>query len=127
MKRNCKYCNQEFYTKSSKRKYCSDKCKYPNGLRKHKTKQEIFELSKNWQTARTLIRKNAQDIFEISGKLKACAVCGYDKHYEICHIKAVSEFDGHAYLNEINDPNNLIALCPNCHWEYDHNLLAIAG
>lgn len=27
-------------------------------------------------------------------------------------------------MEEINDINNLIGLCPNHHWELDHNLLS---
>jgi predicted HNH restriction endonuclease len=23
-------------------------------------------------------------------------------------------------ISEINKPENLIILCPNCHWEFDH-------
>lgn len=90
---------------------------------KNKTKKEIFELSKNWQSARTTIRKDACKVFENSGKEYKCAICNYDKHVEIAHIKAVSEFSDDSTLVEINNINNLIALCPNHHWEYDNNLI----
>ena len=53
-------------------------------------------------------------------------VCGYDKTYEVAHIKAVSEFSDDALISEINDINNLIALCPNHHWEFDHLQLDIS-
>ena len=52
-----------------------------------------------------------------------CAICGYDKHIEVAHIKAVSEFDDNATIGEINAITNLIGLCPNHHWEYDNGLL----
>lgn len=90
-----------------------------------KTKGELFSCRKNWQSARTSIRKNAQKVFEQSEKSYKCAICGYDKHIEIAHIKAVSEFDDSALLTEINHPDNLIALCPNHHWEFDNNLLKL--
>ena len=90
-----------------------------------KTKGELFSCRKNWQSARTSIRKDAQKVFEQSGKPYRCAICGYDKHIEIAHIKAVSEFDDSALLTEINHPDNLIALCPNHHWEFDNNLLKL--
>lgn len=54
---------------------------------------------------------------------KLCYCCGYDKHYEICHIKPISSFELTATIAEINDDSNLIALCPNCHWELDNGLL----
>ena len=88
-----------------------------------KTKKELFSFRKNWQSARTAIRKDAQKVFDQSGKPYKCAVCGYDKHVEIAHIKAVSEFDDSALLTEINNSDNLIALCPNHHWEFDNGIL----
>ena len=41
----------------------------------------------------------------------------------MAHIKAVSDYDNDTLISEINDINNLVALCPNHHWEYDNNLL----
>lgn len=49
-----------------------------------------------------------------------CAKCGYDKHVELCHIKAIKDFPDTATLKEVNCKENLIQLCPNCHWEMDH-------
>lgn len=92
-----------------------------------KTKREIFESHCNWQSARTTIRRNAVKVFELSDKPKCCQVCKYDKHYEVCHIKSVSSFLDGAKIEEINSVDNLLALCPNCHWEFDNGLLEIAG
>lgn len=83
-------------------------------------KTKIFELSKNWQSARSTIRKDACRVYKQSGKEYKCNVCGYSNHVEIAHIKAVSEFDNESTLLEINDINNLVALCPNHHWEFDN-------
>lgn len=49
-----------------------------------------------------------------------CEKCGYDKHIEVCHKRPIKEFDDTHTIKEINDINNLIGLCPNCHWEMDH-------
>ena len=49
-----------------------------------------------------------------------CAKCGYDKHVELAHIKAVTDFTDNALLSEVNSENNVIQLCPNCHWEFDN-------
>jgi len=55
-----------------------------------------------------------------------CAICGYTNHYEICHIKSVSSFPPDALIvKEINNINNLIALCPNHHWEFDNDILKL--
>ncbi|MFZ8310550.1 HNH endonuclease [Staphylococcus aureus] len=53
-------------------------------------------------------------------------MCGYAKHYEVCHIKAINQFDSNTRLSEVNDINNLVALCRNCHWELDHGLISIS-
>jgi hypothetical protein len=53
-------------------------------------------------------------------KAKPCAHCGYDKHVELCHIKAMSKFPDSALIGEVNHKNNIIQLCPNCHWEFDN-------
>ena len=58
-------------------------------------------------------------------KVNECSNCGYDKHVEIAHIKAVSDFSEEILVTIINDPSNLIALCPNCHWEFDNGLLKL--
>ena len=49
--------------------------------------------------------------------------CGYDKHYEVCHINDLTNQDSNKTLFEVNHPTNLIHLCPNCHWEFDNHLV----
>ena len=49
-----------------------------------------------------------------------CKHCGYNKHVELAHIKAVSGFSDDTLLSEINSKDNVIPLCPNCHWEFDN-------
>ena len=97
-----------------------------NNLRKEnidvssETKGGLLNRCSMWQTARSIIAKNDRKIYSQSNKPKKCICCGYDKHYEVAHIKAVSDFDDNALISQINDLNNLIALCPNHHWEYDN-------
>ena len=91
----------------------------------NRTKGELFSSRKNWQSARSAIRKDAQNIFYSYHTNCKCAICGYDKHVEVAHIKAVAEFDDDATIGEINAITNLIGLCPNHHWEYDNGLLKI--
>lgn len=91
----------------------------------NKTKAELFNKRKNWQSARTAIQKNARKIFYAYNNSPKCAICGYDKHVEIAHIKAVSDFSDETTIREINSINNLIGLCPNHHWEYDNGIIKI--
>ena len=49
-----------------------------------------------------------------------CARCGYDKHVQLAHIKAVSDFSDDDRLCDVNSKENIVQLCPNCHWEFDN-------
>ena len=49
-----------------------------------------------------------------------CTTCGYNKHVEVAHRKSISSFGEDALLFEVNSKKNLLLLCPNCHWEFDH-------
>jgi 5-methylcytosine-specific restriction endonuclease McrA len=69
--------------------------------------------------AYTLIRVRARQIAK-SINLVKCSKCSYDKHIEIAHIKAISDFSQDTLISEINSLDNLLALCPNCHWEFDN-------
>ena len=89
------------------------------------TKRELFDLRKNWQSARSSIRKLAQQIYLENTETPRCEICGYSNHVEVAHKKAVSEIDGDSTIREINSIDNLIVLCPNHHWEYDNGILEI--
>ena len=54
-----------------------------------------------------------------------CLNCGYSKHTDVCHIKDIKDFTDDCLVSEVNDINNLVRLCKNCHWEFDNNLLEI--
>ncbi len=103
-----------------RRKYC-ESCN-PNIQDWSNITLEETREKRNYQV-NSRIRELARSVFNRSGVEKKCVNCGYDKHIEVCHIKGISEFDGNTPINEINDINNIIPLCPNCHWEFDHNLL----
>lgn len=89
------------------------------------SKGELFSKRANWQSARSSVARYARKVFNESDKPKCCAICGYDNHYEVAHIKAVSNFSDDTLVKEINHIDNLIALCPNHHWEYDNGILKI--
>ena len=46
-------------------------------------------------------------------------------HADICHIKNVAAFPDDALLSEINASKNLVALCPNHHWEFDYEIVSV--
>lgn len=101
--------------------------KYPeieNKSISSRTKDDLFNTRKNWQSARSNIRNHAQKTLIRSGIEQKCLLCGYDKHIEVAHIKAVSDFNNSVIIAEINNIKNLVPLCPNHHWEFDHNCLS---
>lgn len=127
-----KFCTRScaaYYNNSKKPKANRQKIKSPKRYKKFdilsiKTKQCLFSESKNWQSARSSIQKHARFIYESYQKPKNCLICGYTAHYEICHIKSVASFPSESLIVQINAIDNLIALCPTHHWEFDNNVIA---
>lgn len=72
------------------------------------------------------IRYHARSLMCFDLKINTCQNCGYDKHIEVCHIKPISSYPEDTKLDDINHLSNLLALCPNCHWEFDNNLLTLS-
>jgi hypothetical protein len=56
---------------------------------------------------------------------KPCANCGYSKHVELCHIKPIRDFKPTDKVDLVNARDNVIQLCPNCHWEFDNGYLKL--
>jgi hypothetical protein len=83
----------------------SVKNKHPSWRSAH-----IRGFNRNWNRSLTLL---------------PCQVCGYSTHIELAHIKAISDFSENATLGEINNPDNVLVLCRNHHWEFDHGKLAL--
>jgi hypothetical protein len=105
-----------------KRKYC-DSC-----FKKREVERETGNLTLEEATYKVGQASNryakVRDHYKkmYLGKYTACFSCGYSKHVEICHIKAITEFSKDTKISVVNAPENITILCPNCHWEFDHNL-----
>jgi hypothetical protein len=111
----------------SGRKYCKDcRIKVKQDLKEQSLqakKSDAVYLAGEISNRYAKIRYHAREMY--SKELTKCERCGYDKHVEICHIKAIKQFSEESTIKEINDRSNIIGLCPNCHWEFDHGLLKI--
>jgi hypothetical protein len=106
---NCKSCGcQVDYRKT----FCAD-CLVPDI-----TLGDAIYTKHHPSSAAALVRSRARRAVKHLDKV--CDHCGYSKHVEVCHIKAVSKFPLDTKLSVINDLSNLLLLCPNCHWEFDH-------
>jgi predicted restriction endonuclease len=53
-----------------------------------------------------------------------CHSCEYDKTTELAHIKPLKHFKDSDLVGETFE-GNLVRLCPNHHWEFDHGLHAV--
>ena len=70
------------------------------------------------------VRRHAHAVMrDFSNKEKKCEVCGYDIYLELCHIKPIVDFDFEDLLEDINNLDNLMWLCPNHHKEQELGLL----
>lgn len=103
--------------KYSRRKYCDD-CNPNSADWDNITLKEVKE--KRQYQSHSRIRTLARKKFLKETNISSCQHCGYDKHIEVCHIKGINEFSEDALISEINSLDNMIGLCPNCHWEFDN-------
>lgn len=107
---------------SGRRKLCPS-CRPAN---MDMTKGDLFKRRSSWQSARSTIQRLARVAFDRTGQRAACVVCGYHKHIEVAHRQAVAAFPDAAKISEINDPNNLVPMCRNHHWEQENGLITLA-
>lgn len=128
---SCKNCNENFNVKKrtidrfEQKRFC-ETCRYLSKSSLYKTtKLALFAKNKNWQSARNSVRKHACSVFRKSQMPLICFICEYDCHVEIAHIKAVSQFSDDSLIIKINHISNLVALCPNHHWEFDNGKFSI--
>lgn len=83
----------------------------------YKTISEVMHSAKHGQSAKfNIVRGRARNQYK---HIKICQFCGYDKHVEVCHIKPIGAFSLDTLVSEVNAPDNILILCPNCHWEFD--------
>lgn len=125
--RSC--CNRSNYlikTKDTPRKYCEGGCGKLVANRIPYCSKCINKKTIWSRRSKDAIRVSARRIGKSLG-WKCCSNCGYDKHFDVAHIQPLSSFPSNTPASIVNDVNNIKPLCPNCHWEFDHNKLACPG
>lgn len=117
----CKDCGTTISKQRTRCRPCHSEWQSERVLSDSVTLEEAVLRYKNHHrsSAYALIRTRARVVMKKVGRYGVCEWCGYDKHTEVCHRKAISDHKPDDLLSEINNPNNLLALCPNCHWEHD--------
>lgn len=118
----CENCQKDFNkTKDQVSNTCSKFCFMELGMKNRLMKDAVKRRGAN---AYDTIRHNAR-VYSKHFYPANCMVCKYDKNYEVCHVKDIKDFTGEETIYEVNNKANLVHLCPNCHWEFDHNLLPL--
>lgn len=112
----CQTCDTLIYRRLKFCKKCNSR------IPKDLTLREAQYLQHHKSSAFALVRTRARAVAKLHN-MTTCQKCGYSKHVEIAHIKAISTYSEDALLSTINHPTNLMSLCPNCHWEFDHPAL----
>lgn len=70
------------------------------------------------------IRDHARNVYSKNNP-GCCEICGYNLHYDVCHIKSIQDFDINTTIDVVNAPENLVGLCKNHHWELDNGHLEL--
>lgn len=82
------------------------------------TIKDAMNSRRHGQSAKfNIIRGRARNMYK---HITSCQFCGYNKHVEVCHIKPIHTFSEDTLISVVNDPSNILVLCRNCHWEFDH-------
>lgn len=97
------------------------KCDLHNSnIIKDMTLQDAIYEKHHRSSAYALVRSRARA--SVKHEPTVCEKCGYSKHVEVAHIRAIADYPLDTMLSVINERSNLMLLCPNCHWELDHGL-----
>jgi len=83
--------------------------------------QELTRVAAHrWSRVRMDARRKYHAAFP-----QKCVHCGYAKHIDVCHKRSLASFPDDTPLAVVNSLDNLVGLCPNCHWEFDHGLFQL--
>lgn len=112
------FCSEHFHEDMLNKKHCFENLTLLDYVEKTSIKK--LAISSKFAPIRNFARSWNKNKTKLP-----CYNCGYSKHVELCHIKALSSFPLTAKLSEVNHSTNIVQLCPNCHWEFDNNLLIL--
>jgi hypothetical protein len=121
----CEWCNKKFSTKSNLKEHEKESCKNKNRIIQKQLKEaedRNKELEKlHVSTRNTIIRSEARKLYNEKYKKLHCTHCNNKNrdNIQICHIKAVKDFNILTPIDVINHLSNIISLCANCHLDLD--------
>jgi hypothetical protein len=112
--KNCELCG---VTIDNRSKRCIKCCGFLGDMALSEAIYQKHHKSSAFALVRTRARAEAKKLGFVE-----CCKCGYNKHIEVAHVKPISSFSDDILISVINSKENLMPLCPNCHWEYDHSI-----
>ena len=84
---------------------------------------EEFKLKHKGVKFHSRLRALSRVQYKRSNKPLVCVICGHERGVQVCHIKPVKNFELTDSIKDVNAIENLVALCPNHHWDLDHGFL----
>lgn len=122
----CLKCNDKT---SYRKKYCKTCYEYTYKKEIQHVNSTLLDLKKyhkNIHQYNAKIRQWARSSLERVNPNKTCSNCSFSHFAECCHIKPIKDFpDTALVISEVNHIDNLIWLCPNCHWLLDNGILEL--
>jgi 5-methylcytosine-specific restriction endonuclease McrA len=116
----CSVCNSPIPLRG---KYCQEH-KPNKPLDRSQPINSVFRSRRHPMYRLNRLREDARRQYHMACPYR-CVRCGYDKHIEVCHKRPLASFPGETPISVVNSLDNLVGLCPNCHWEFDHGLLQL--
>jgi len=120
----CPNCGNGMFQGSKKCIQCYVNGRFGMSIIEQLTLGEVQKMATYQASAR--IRNHARRVYAANSPSSSCEVCPYDKHIEVCHVKPICSFPKDTLVSTINQRQNLVGLCRNCHWELDNGLLNLA-
>lgn len=142
----CQNCNKSFTPRWTDAKFCGRSCAAKFNNKNRKRRSQMINLTSPIPKIRSAAidytlqdLKNKYNLNQYHAKIRGwsratylksqratkCAYCNYTLHVDICHIKDIKLFTMDSKISEVNNIDNLIALCKNHHWEFDNNQLSL--
>lgn len=120
----CRSCGKERGSSSRNSPLCRDCAK--SERRQKISDTTLVDMRQKYSTPQfhAKIRGHSREVYD--GPM-LCQACGYLLHVDVCHIRPVADFPETASLAEVNARDNLVALCPTHHWEFDNGHLSLAA
>lgn len=121
-KRFCDKCLEEVRVENGWNQQRSNGLGYDKPIREM-SKKELFEFKNNDPYKfKISVGTLAKRTYQKEHGHSRCVRCDFPA-ITVSHKRAVADFPDDTLIKDINAPDNLLGLCPNCHWMWDKGYL----